>query len=706
MMPEMSGSKCTNGISWLLYETPMLMLDESIRCFEISREGMDSSSLDLVTTRAFVCPLPLGSNLESPSVKINPPPEPFEAPSSKDLSSEDKPKFRRRAPRYASPKLPKRTNISDTSQGGTRIDFDKCPTSSNTQKAEDASTGSYSGRAAGLDENKISPPSLSNINSPSSIIADPMSSLCLPSALTLSVPAITRSIPRFLSSSIPDNSKLIKFESASASIDNFLDKSNSGTWRALVIPPRDASAISVPSKPNNVIATSENPGPHQSASETSISTRQFHQLHALPMNTAGSLDGGDMNIEREFSQKLPPKMHLRHLFNQSTYPNHRDGPQSLLSDMKKDVPQTSMPALPSEKMLAMNDAKLLTGAEDANAQGSSIMIGEDGNAMNLVASDRTQPALIDSYLFGRPLTIIISNRRLKDHWSLQFPEEFGYAMLGYFRILGVQETRLQVDDNKGSVNELRQSLSGQVQWRFRLKWAAGGEESILPKRDNVNFDHPWWNPPSVLPASTSGVEQAPEENVPETALDDLDDPENSFPTTARYRTARLSHHEYNELYSSVIPLHLLVPYGVQVIDNSFPRGWFCKDCGRMNFQAALRHRKCPSSFCKDKQPSVPPYARDLIWIRDPQERLPLSAPLNVIPRSLPTKLGKFKDGTQTFSYYISERPSIFIKHIFTSNIPRLQEHANIFLRDIQLNVPLIRPMAENSAYSRKSSLFF
>lgn len=46
--------------------------------------------------------------------------------------------------------------------------------------------------------------------------------------------------------------------------------------------------------------------------------------------------------------------------------------------------------------------------------------------------------IIDSYLSGRPILLIISNKRFFDYWSLRLPKEFGFSMLGYFRVLGVQ----------------------------------------------------------------------------------------------------------------------------------------------------------------------------------------------------------------------------------------------------------------------------
>ena len=146
-----------------------------------------------------------------------------------------------------------------------------------------------------------------------------------------------------------------------------------------------------------------------------------------------------------------------------------------------------------------------------------------------------------------------------------------------------------------------------MQWRFHLQWAPGGEEAILPSSKNFNLQYPWWEP---LPAPSPKVEEPEDrEIIPEETTDPIqvepEEPEDAIPTTARYRDARLRHHEYkfrhsplSDLYHSVVPQHLLVPFGPMYLDSSFPRGWLCDFCGRLTFQAALRHRKCPSSFCK------------------------------------------------------------------------------------------------------------
>lgn len=47
-------------------------------------------------------------------------------------------------------------------------------------------------------------------------------------------------------------------------------------------------------------------------------------------------------------------------------------------------------------------------------------------------------ALVDAYIFGQPLTVIVSNERLNDHWALPLPREYGYVVMGFYRIIGVE----------------------------------------------------------------------------------------------------------------------------------------------------------------------------------------------------------------------------------------------------------------------------
>ena len=139
--------------------------------------------------------------------------------------------------------------------------------------------------------------------------------------------------------------------------------------------------------------------------------------------------------------------------------------------------------------------------------------------------------------------------------------------------------------------------TGQVRWKFRLQWSSGGEESIFPKhRDELT--HAWWSPPP--PCHVTKGKGKGSENEP---LDP--DPEDSFPTTLKYRELRTQNSEYKwrrsplkDLYYCLFPAHILMPFTSQLPDINFPRGWICSTCGRMNFQAAIRHRKCPGPLCK------------------------------------------------------------------------------------------------------------
>jgi len=47
LLPDLAGPKCLNGVSWLMYETPMILLDESTTYFDISLQE-DSVTLDLL----------------------------------------------------------------------------------------------------------------------------------------------------------------------------------------------------------------------------------------------------------------------------------------------------------------------------------------------------------------------------------------------------------------------------------------------------------------------------------------------------------------------------------------------------------------------------------------------------------------------------------------------------------------------------------
>ncbi|KAF8885099.1 hypothetical protein CPB84DRAFT_143657 [Gymnopilus junonius] len=205
------------------------------------------------------------------------------------------------------------------------------------------------------------------------------------------------------------------------------------------------------------------------------------------------------------------------------------------------------------------------------------------------------------------------------------------------------------------------SLSGRVEWRFRLRWAPGGEEFIMPNISPEVLEDPWWRPPykpppplfSATDEDIAASSQPPVPSAPpnfRAATQQPEEPEDHVPTTSKYRQARLVHHEYQfrhhhfrELYESLLPTYLLAPFGKTVRDLSFPRGWLCNICGKVNYQRALRHRYCTSTVCKGKV-TVAPYALSLFTMRDPQDRLPVSLPYNTYPSILEPEIASFDGG--------------------------------------------------------------
>ena len=47
ILPEMGGPKCVNGVSWLLYQNPMILLDDTTYFFET--KWVDNLTIELIT---------------------------------------------------------------------------------------------------------------------------------------------------------------------------------------------------------------------------------------------------------------------------------------------------------------------------------------------------------------------------------------------------------------------------------------------------------------------------------------------------------------------------------------------------------------------------------------------------------------------------------------------------------------------------------
>ena len=83
-----------------------------------------------------------------------------------------------------------------------------------------------------------------------------------------------------------------------------------------------------------------------------------------------------------------------------------------------------------------------------------------------------------------------------------------------------------------------------------------------------------------------------------------------------------------------------------------------------------------------------------MFMRNPQDNLTMVLPYN--EPLLINLVDTWEDGTRTLPYYIHGDKNIFIKHIFTRNLPVLQLEATRLLHFIQLEVELVRPIGENS----------
>ncbi|KAF9524400.1 hypothetical protein CPB83DRAFT_861299 [Crepidotus variabilis] len=310
-------------------------------------------------------------------------------------------------------------------------------------------------------------------------------------------------------------------------------------------------------------------------------------------------------------------------------------------------------------------------------------------------------AIIDAYIFGKPLSVVMSSTRVYEHYGLLLPKEYGCIWMGFFRILGVEEIRLDIDDIASIIT--KGPSTGHVRWRFRLQWSPGGENVLWPN-DLKMLERPWW----VLPATKDVVRdtRSISKLVPPLPSSPPE-PEDEFNTPYRYRSLRTQypeyqwrHHPLNDLYFYLFPQHLLVTFNPYLSDGNFPRGWVCLACQRINFQKAIRHRKCTGPACKDSE--IMRYKLSLFIMRDPQDRLTPGLPFNSYPRQgVKIKQAKWADGTQTFSCLIpADVPNakISMKHIFLGNLPRLQAQANTWLDSIQLNLSVERNFGDNGPF--------
>ncbi|KAF6743756.1 hypothetical protein DFP72DRAFT_1177627 [Ephemerocybe angulata] len=337
------------------------------------------------------------------------------------------------------------------------------------------------------------------------------------------------------------------------------------------------------------------------------------------------------------------------------------------------------------------------------------------------------------------------------------PEECGFGWLGLFRILGLEEKRIVLGSG---IRKDRATASAVacVQWRFRVQWMPGGE-GIFKKDAAIGLDlsRPWWSIPpppsgsgvvgmaSVAAASASAVSRGlrslstlgsrlsavaagkqPERRGLDSPSVHLGSASESVSekigvettTPELYLHPRQAHPSYRsapgtELYSSLLPQPLLAEFNSFISNDVFPSGWFCSACGKVNFQVAMRHRKCTSLKClQDTQPATT-YAQDLADIRGPHSCSPCCLPFNDCSDSVLGTSTSWNNGMRTLSYYYPpsgpaeaqpEEPSpescirkVWVKHVFTCNLAHLQKAASEMIHVLQTEVELRRNVEDASS---------
>jgi hypothetical protein len=218
----------------------------------------------------------------------------------------------------------------------------------------------------------------------------------------------------------------------------------------------------------------------------------------------------------------------------------------------------------------------------------TIPVKRSTNGVPTPIPDELQ-ALIDAYLNSNPVGIFAAGKHMRGFWGLDSAQkkEIGYGFMGFYRVLRVWESVVGGDGSDPvPCNGI---IKARVQWKFRMKWEPGGEDWQTVEREKL--ESPWWN--SSLKAQGLSV-------MPQPEMEDSDEE-----STEAYRNARRlnpifaqRHCFFGQRFFSVLPLHLLAPVETEMPDSSLQRGWYCQDCGKLNFRYYMRHRRCGSSYCK------------------------------------------------------------------------------------------------------------
>ena len=223
-------------------------------------------------------------------------------------------------------------------------------------------------------------------------------------------------------------------------------------------------------------------------------------------------------------------------------------------------------------------------------------------------------------------------------------------------------------------------------WRFFLEWVPGGEENL--RDDWMQFMSPWWEPALFkLPESSSMLKLWP----------DIANPKPNLRNSP-----------------SLLPNYLVAPFSnISTAAGTFPTGYYCKTCGRINVQRFLRHRICEGTTClsridPDRETGWAINVSNIVWDRK-------ASSARIVPDDIwtdPTTLESvtaFGDGTYVYHYFLAAVPSAasldlhsgagadthgcFVHHVFNGNSASLQAGASSLFEIVQQDVRIERKMS-------------
>ncbi|EMD39121.1 hypothetical protein CERSUDRAFT_112809 [Gelatoporia subvermispora B] len=248
-------------------------------------------------------------------------------------------------------------------------------------------------------------------------------------------------------------------------------------------------------------------------------------------------------------------------------------------------------------------------------------------------------ALYDFFESQVLVTLIISQN--SSLLPFELPAQCGCAMLGLFRITGVQsEDRIHDDANTGERTLERL-------WRFQFAWVPGGE---VPRPEAQDLP-PWW---ASMPADT------PEGHAASIGTPFM---------IPQYL-----------LFADLLPPEAFEGSAVEQVAS----GWYCVRCGMLNVQRNLRYQKCGSCLLGNNK-RIPPVDADVV--RDSHRTASATFPFDKHASGVALKATVASDGMHVLRYEMSNLGAV--THFFTGNADALQEQPSTLFKELQRSVELV-----------------